>query len=452
MSKNKIINIRTNTWKSAKVNTKGEYNLSDISLRGYYIRVLPSGHKTYNIRTKVLGRLHYQLIGDCQLISEADARKKALEYKQTIREGKKPELIDESFNDKTNLLDILEAYKKERGAFLKQSTYEQYKGNLNRCPLAKKPTKDLTSKVIKKWYQDGEGTPHATEYTFKNIKTLINYAFHEKIIPQNVIDELAYLGRYQPNVSEEHIPLDEIDAYMGAFVSLSPTLPHYEKERKHSDNQPNPLSVTMRDYILFLLVTGLRKGEASELLWKNVDFKKKVFDVPYNKTSRFMRVPMTVLTHDMLAWRKKQKFSDTHVFPNRKGNGGINDPRKALAKISDYANLSYKSPHAMRHTFSTYCSELGYELDDIGRLLNHAKRNITDSYVAQMLNKQRKQYHEVWKLIESKLETWVNMAGKTHKSHGVYNYHRVHWYGVEEEAFHIETAPSKEPDYWDYLK
>ena len=23
---------------------------------------------------------------------------------------------------------------------------------------------------------------------------------------------------------------------------------------------------------------------------------------------------------------------------------------------------------------------------------------------------------------------------------------------VAEEAFHIETAPSKEPDYWDYLK
>ena len=146
---------------------------------------------------------------------------------------------------------VIETYKKERGAHLKESTYEQYKGNLNRCPLAKKPTKDLTSKVIKSWYQEGKDTPHATEYTYKNIKTLIKYAFHEKIIPENVIEELAYLGRYQPNVSDKHIALDEIDAYMGAFISLSPTLPPYEQERKHSHNQPNPISINIISIFYF---------------------------------------------------------------------------------------------------------------------------------------------------------------------------------------------------------
>ena len=71
-----------------------------------------------------------------------------------------------------------------------------------------------------------------------------------------------------------------------------------------------------------------------------------------------------------------------YVFPNKIRNGGYSNPRKALGRISSLANFNEDiSPHDLRRTFATYCKELGYSLDDTGKLLNHANRSVTDSNV-----------------------------------------------------------------------
>ena len=138
VAKNKVIKIRANTWKVAKEDKDKEYQLSDDTLKGYYIRLLPSGVRSYNIRTKVRGKLKHQLIGDCRLISEADARKKALEYKQSLKEGKDTLALEIAEHNEITLLQLLDRYKLLRGEKLRDSTYKGYKYNLGVICRSKK--------------------------------------------------------------------------------------------------------------------------------------------------------------------------------------------------------------------------------------------------------------------------------------------------------------------------
>ena len=447
--------IKSNTAKTLKSKDK-PYQVNDKTLKGYYIRVpTDNGKKTYNLRVKVLGELHHEKIGDCSLMTEAEAREKATQFKKQLREGKKPITVDEKINDKTTLLEVLEDYIAVRGigVEIKESYAKQMRANIKRTPFAKMKIIDIESKAIREWYRKGKVSPHATEYTYKNIKTLLTFAKSEDHITINPTDKLAYMGRYKANVSDLHIPLKDISEWMASFVALSPTLPKYGKERQDtSGNMPKRISKTARDFILFILTTGVRKAEARDLTWADVDFDNKHLDIPRNKRERFMRIPMTRLTHDMLLWRKKQNFPTKWVFPNSTKTGGFYYPDKALKKISNFADVGYViNAHALRHTFATYCAELNYNLEDTGRLLNHSKRDITDNYVAVNLEKQVGQYEEVFKLVESRQENWIDMGGKTYKTRGVYNFHRVYWYDQDYDWFTIETQPSKEKGYWSYL-
>lgn len=462
VAKNKVIKIRANTWKVAKEDKDKEYQLSDDTLKGYYIRLLPSGVRSYNIRTKVRGKLKHQLIGDCRLISEADARKKALEYKQSLKEGKDTLALEIAEHNEITLLQLLDRYKLLRGEKLRDSTYKGYKYNLGffASSLSYKPAKDITAKELEDWYIKGKKHKVSTERTFVTIKTLLKFGFTKKLIPEDITPDLAYVGRYQANDSQKHIGLDDISFFMSAFYEVAPRLPEYDEELSTS-NIPNKTSITARDYILFLLATGLRKSEATSLQWKDVNFRKKTFDIPYNKVGRFMRVPMTRLIHDMLRWRKNLKHDEIDqlnahpkwVFPNKGRSGGFADPRKALFRISSLANFDNDiAPHDLRRTFSTYCKELGFQLDDIGKLLNHANRTVTDSYVSRSLNAQRQQYEDVWELIESRIQSDITREGRQYKANGVYNYPRVFWYGQDYDWFTISPDEANKDTYWDYLE
>ena len=462
MAKNKIIKIRANTWKVAKEDKDKEYQLSDDTLKGYYIRLLPSGVRSYNIRTKVRGKLKYQLIGDCRLISEADARKKALEYKQALREGKDTLALEIAEHNEITLLQLLDRYKLLRGEALRDSTYKGYKYNLSYfgSSLAYKPAKQITAQELEEWYLKGKKTKVSTERTFVTIKTLLKFGVAKHLIPEDITPELAYVGRYKANDSQKHISLDDISFFMSAFYTVSPCLPEYEPELS-SSNIPYKISITARDFIIFLLATGLRKSEATNLQWSQVNFRKKTFDIPYNKVGRAMRVPMTRLTHDLLQWSKNLKHPEIDqlnahskwVFPNRERTGGFADPRKAMFRISSLANFEEDiSPHDLRRTFSTYCKELGFKLDDIGKLLNHANRNTTDSYVSRSLNAQRKQYEDVWELIESRITSNITREGRQYKASGVYHYPRVYWYGQDMRWYNIDPDEAPRDDYWEYLQ
>lgn len=141
-----------------------------------------------------------------------------------------------------------------------------------------------------------------------------------------------------------------------------------------------PNRETIRDYLLFVLLTGLRRREAAALTWNRVDFRDKTFTVIETKNHTDHTLPLTGYLFDLLAIRKS-KAVNQYVFPNEFGTGMLNDPKKQIKKVVDESGVSFTT-HDIRRTFITIAESLDISAYALKRLLNHKMSNdVTAGYI-----------------------------------------------------------------------
>ena len=428
-------NIKANTAANAQVKPK-DYYIRDNLLSGFHIRIRASGKKTYGIESK-LSKTKEKIsitIGDINLYSEKEARKRAMELLLKIKDNIDPrdeKLVVQGANK--NLLEVLEDYLDSRDQPLADKTSNGYRYNLKTFipKLAAKPIATIKKEELIEWYQAAKNKPRAAATTFGTVKTLLKFSQAMGYIDTNPAEQAkVILGRFKkPETIKAFIPLNEMSSFLDAFYELADT---------------GDITTTMRDYIVLLLVTGLRRTEAQSIKWEHVDFKKKTIAIPDNKAKRYLEIPMTRLTHDLFKWRKDNCKQSEFVFAGRGEKEHIVEPKRAFQKIASKAQLTHSlSSHALRRTFATICKELGISLDDSGKLLNHANRSVTDSYVTRSLDYQRDLFDQVVGMIESKVEIKVNKK----KTYGLYNIFRVCFYGADEGLL-MPEIDSGNDNYW----
>jgi integrase len=147
-----------------------------------------------------------------------------------------------------------------------------------------------------------------------------------------------------------------------------------------TNDQIAPNRETVRDFLLFVLLTGLRRREAAALSWNRVDFKDKTFTVIETKNHTDHTLPLTDYLFDLLAVRKSKAINQ-YVFPNEFGTGMLNDPKKQIKKVVDDSGISFTT-HDLRRTFITIAESLDISAYALKRLLNHKMTNdVTAGYI-----------------------------------------------------------------------
>lgn len=193
------------------------------------------------------------------------------------------------------------------------------------------------------------------------------------------------------------------------------------------------MKTTIRDYLVFVLVTGKRKGEAESLSWDNVDFKNGTITLPITKNKKIDVVPMTDFLYIFLKSRQKEADAHKHwVFPSHFTNGvhagkHISSPYKSLKKIEGF-NITV---HDFRRTFSTALKELGIADSDISSLLNHSKKGVTEGYIFRSLEYK-----------ESNLKAVVNYFNRY--GDDALSWMLVNWYGGNSNLFVPSPEHSEE--------
>ena len=130
--------------------------------------------------------------------------------------------------------------------------------------------------------------------------------------------------------------------------------------RRTIDGLRNPIHTVFYELLLF---TGLRKGEALNLEWKNV-YEDRIH-LPMTKNGRSFDLPILQTHHNILAPLKP--LSRTWVFPS---------PKSATGYITGPQRMKW-SAHTHRRTFATVAMEAGVLEEVVGRLLNHTPLSIT---------------------------------------------------------------------------
>ena len=151
---------------------------------------------------------------------------------------------------------------------------------------------------------------------------------------------------------------------------------------------------TIRDYLLLVLFTGLRKEEAACLTWANVDLQNKTLKVTDTKNHLDHTLPLSDFLFDLFQQRKDSVVNG-YVFPGSGGIGHITEQRKQMAKVIQESCVTF-TIYDLRRTFITIAESQDISAYSLKRLLNHKMNNdVTAGYIINDVERLREPMQKI---------------------------------------------------------
>lgn len=142
-----------------------------------------------------------------------------------------------------------------------------------------------------------------------------------------------------------------------------------------------------RDYLRFVLFTGLRRQNAAEIKWEHIDLRHKILHIPKPKSGRAFDLPLTdfleVLLHQRHSENPEFFPGSPWVFPAKSRTGHISEPKVKLT-------IPW-TVHGLRNTFITVAEQLNISPYSIKMLVNHSvpSRDVTGGYIKHEVERLR---------------------------------------------------------------
>jgi integrase len=141
----------------------------------------------------------------------------------------------------------------------------------------------------------------------------------------------------------------------------------------------------MRDYLQFVLLTGMRRREAASLQWKDIDLADRTFTVYDTKNGDPLTLPLSKYLVELLECRKAADSTTDGPFP-------VAEPKRAVSKVRELSGVNV-DVHSLRRTFITVAESLDVSRYVLKKLVNHksgADRNdVTSGYVVLDIERMR---------------------------------------------------------------
>lgn len=337
--------------------------LRDSSLKGFGIKVNPSGQIKYIAEVWHQGKSVRRTVGEYPLMSIQEARTEALSVIAEIKSG-----ASGATRPNLTLEQLFKKYLAD--GRLKARTVRDYQEAINFYleDWLHQPVSAISKGMVEKRFykirdrgvNGGRPTYSQATKTMRILSALMNYARADDLIQTNPVEVLK-LKRVDRSIRkrEHYLKAEEVARLIQATVN---------------DHHPMVLAIHL------MLFTGLRKNEALHLRWSDLDSVENVqcLVIKDTKNHRPHYVPITSTIEDILS---KAKNHTIYIFPStQKGNSPICDERPTIQRICKRESFDFRC-HDLRRTFATRASEVGIDHMMIKRLLNHKSNDITDQYI-----------------------------------------------------------------------
>ena len=287
-------------------------------------------------------------------------------------------------NDKLNLATLIEKYLDYQHKTVKLSTYER---NYNSMETIKKMfgsdilVERLSASYITDIFLSSGKNPTTLNELLKRFKAMIRWGYKN-----DYIDNINYLDKIdgfkeptkREKIKDKYLETDEVTKLLSAME---------EEQQFHW-------------YYLtqFLLLTGLRIGEAIALTNKDIHIKNRTIDVnkTFNPNTKLTTTPKTqcsvreVFIQDELLscmFKINTYFNDIkaikntnndYVFTGRNGLQVVYEAySKYLRNVSKRVLKRKISVHCLRHTHASLLLAEGVHIETISRRLGHENSKVT---------------------------------------------------------------------------
>lgn len=355
----------------------GQELYRDSELKGFGLRV-GTKSKVYYAEGKVAGKTVRVTIGHHGVFTAEQARNEARNILGNIARGINPNDVEKARKARgTTLAQAFEDFLTARSG-LKPRTIYDYRRIIGTylADWQDKPLVDISKNMVQERHRElGARSPAQANLTMRFLRSLMNFAAGryedaqgQPIIADNPTKRLSQARAwYRVSRRQTIIKRHELAPWFKAVLN--------QTNDANSDKRE-----TIRDYLLLLILTGLRREEAASLKWENVDLVERTLTVEDTKNHEDHTLPLSDYLMALLKRRQKVAFNG-YVFGSDGSRGYINEPRWVMAHVIEESGVSF-TLHDLRRTFITVAESLDIPAYALKRLLNHKMaQDVTAGYI-----------------------------------------------------------------------
>lgn len=336
---------------------ESRYEVQDSKVPGLYIRVSPTGVKTFYLIRRIDSRLERIKIGRFPASTPEVARQRAEQLNAEITLGKNPAAIKRDARGGVTLealfSDYLTNHVTGSGAKLSEQTVRSYRYAFNQylAPMAKRQASALTKDKLRPIHSSI--SPARANFLRVLVSSVYSYGKrHGLVTVENPAKDLPPM---RIETRDRFIKPDELQAFLGA-VERSP----------------------YRDYWLVLLLTGARSGNVMAMRWDEIDLSGGIWKTSTSKTGESLRIILVPEALEILESRRH--LSTDWVFPGWKTGKHMTAPKRHWHDLLADAGLTNLRVHDLRRTLASYQALNGASLLVIGKSLGHKNQASTAIY------------------------------------------------------------------------
>lgn len=358
--------------------TDKEQRFSDTEQPGLVIRVMPSGHMSFNLQRKVKGRTTRISVGAFPEMTIEQAR-------TIVRDLLNKAVAGEDLADRGKPISVNQLYDRFVADFdIKISSGDRRPSSLvaieRNYRLHIKPVigdiqiKLIDSKLANKLITELKShTPALHNKCLTICKSLFNFAIDNELTKENPFSRYQKLSE---KIRERYLLPEEMNQFFES-VMLEPQI--------------------YRDAVMILLFTGQRKSCVISMEYREIDFVNCVWNIPTSKMKgkRAHAVPLIKEVMDILNRRRSESgrnerfvfqssVSKTGHIAEKSGEGSF--WRRITRRAGLFSDVKDENlcVHDLRRTLGSWQAMGNESLNVIAKVLGHSDISITSSTYAHL--------------------------------------------------------------------
>jgi len=373
--------------------SSGRQAIADELVPGLQVRVTSRGAKTFAVWYRANGRPRLQTLGRFPLVSLAEARERARDILARVRQGKDPQGDKVKARGADDFTALARHFMEANGPRFREKTRQEYDRVVRKelvPALGKIPPAEIERAHVREMVRriTDRGATYMANRTLEITRQIFNWAIEEDLLESSPCFKLKKPGE---EVQRDRVlSEDEIRAYWGAL-----------------DQETGIIADAFR----LMLLTAQRRGEVLTMRWQDIAGGSSgpwwTIPAASSKNRLAHRVPLDPQALAILEGLRSRTGEGVWVFPSPTGKGPIQNPQKAAERIRRCAGVEDARTHDLRRTAASHMASMGTPRFVIGRVLNHAERDVTAVYDRHSYDAEKRTALEAW---GRKLESTVSGA------------------------------------------
>ena len=345
-----------------------EYVLWNHDIKGFGVRIDPSGRKVYLVKYRHHGRVRKKTIGLCDTIPPAAARARAAENITAVKTGRDltGRVLQPRKDEAATMHELAKRFLEEYVPVrCKPSSARSYRRAIRQHVLPRlgqRPIADVTRADVTALHQAMCAIPYAANRTLGILSAMFTAAELWGLRPEGS-NPCRYVKRFREKQRERFLS-------DGEYRCLGGTL----REAESTGAVPASAIAAIR----LLMLTGCRLSEIMNLRWEDVALEAGELRLPDSKTGAkvvHLGEPAVAVLRGIARLE-----GNPWVITGRRSGSRLGSLHYPWGRIRKRAGLDDVRLHDLRHSFASGELLIGEGLPMIGRLLGHSQVRTTARY------------------------------------------------------------------------